>query len=110
VVTADWVRVQSIQTRSLIPLLRTELDEGEAEAIALAQEVAADIVLLDERDARRVARRLGLQVVGTVGLLIEAKCLGRLVNLREQFDALQTQGKFRLSRQLFERALREGGK
>jgi predicted nucleic acid-binding protein len=109
VATADWIRVQRVQTRSLVLLLRADLDEGEAEAIALAQEVAADIVLLDERDARRAAMRLGLQVVGTVGLLIEAKRLGRLVNLREQLDALQMQGKFRLSRQLYERALREGG-
>jgi predicted nucleic acid-binding protein len=109
VATADWIRVQRIQARSLIPLLQTDLDEGEAEAIVLAQEVTADMVLLDERDARRVARRLGLQVVGTVGLLVEAKRLGRLINLREQLDALQTQGKFRLSRQLYERALREGG-
>jgi predicted nucleic acid-binding protein len=53
--------------------------------------------------------RPGLQVVGTVGLLIEAKRLGRLVNLREQLAALQMQGKFRLSRQLYECALREGG-
>ena len=93
----------------MVTLLRSELDAGEAEAIALAQEVKADVVLLDERDARRVAMRLGLNVLGTVGLLIEAKRAGRLSSVREQLDALQNQAKFRLSRRLYERALRESG-
>jgi predicted nucleic acid-binding protein len=50
-----------------------ELDEGEAEAIALCREQQAELVLLDEKDARRVVRRLGLAVLGTVGVLIWAK-------------------------------------
>lgn len=107
--TAPWISVQSVRVEGMVTLLRSELDAGEAEAIVLAQEVEADVVLLDERDARRAAIRLGLKVLGTVGLLIEAKRAGRLSSVREQLDALQNQAKFRLSRRLYERALRESG-
>ena len=107
--TATWISVQRVRMEAMVTLLRSELDAGEAEAIALAQEVEADVVLLDERDARRAAMRLGLKVLGTVGLLIEAKRSGRLSSVREQLDALQNRAKFRLSRRLYERALRESG-
>jgi len=109
VAAADWIRVRPVSAKGTVSLLKRDLDEGEAEAIALAQEVGADLVLLDERDARRAARRLGLKVLGTVGLLVAAKRAGNVSNLREQLDALQTRAKFRLSQRLYERALREGG-
>jgi predicted nucleic acid-binding protein len=58
----EWVMVQRVRAGAIVHLLRPELDEGEAEAIALAQEVGAALVLLDERDVRRVAGRMGLEV------------------------------------------------
>jgi hypothetical protein len=109
VATADWITVQKVNAEGTVRLLRAELDEGEAEAIALAHEVGADVVLLDERDARRAARRMGLKVLGTVGILLWAKQTGKLLSLREQLEALQSRGKFRLSQRLYERALREAG-
>lgn len=109
VATADWIAVQKVNTLEIVGLLQMSLDEGEAEAIALAHEIGADIVLLDERDARQMAKRMGLKVLGTVGILLWAKQTGRLVSLREQLEALQSRGKFRLSQSLYERALREAG-
>ncbi len=85
------------------------MDKGEAEAIVLCREQHPEAVLLDEKDARRVARRLGLPVLGTVGVLIWGKRAGLVANLQEQLDALQTQGKFRLSRSVYEGALRAAG-
>ena len=93
----------------MVGLLRAELDEGEAEAIALAHEIRADIILLDERDARRAAMRMGLKVLGTVGILLWGKQTEKIVSLREQLDALRFQGKFRISQQLCDRVLREAG-
>lgn len=106
---AEWIIVQRVRAEAVVHLLRAELDEGEAEAIALAQEVGADLVLLDERDARRVAGRMGLKVLGTVGLLLWAKREGKIASLREQLDALQNQGKFRISQRLYSRVLQEAG-
>ncbi len=88
-------------------LLSTELDAGEAEAIALARQEQADVVLLDEKEARRVARRLGMRVLRTVGLLIWARKQGLIPNLREALQVLQEQGGFRLSQEIYRAALRE---
>ena len=86
-----------------------ELDEGEAEAIALAREEEVLVVLLDEKDARRVARRLNLHVMGTVGLLIWARRVGAIASLREQLDTLRTLGRFHLSQAVCDEALRAVG-
>jgi hypothetical protein len=93
----------------IVQLLQTELEEGEKEAIALAHEVGAEVVLLDERDARQAAKRLNLRVLGTIGVLIWAKRTGEITSLRRALDALQTQAKFRISQRLYEWALGEVG-
>jgi len=106
VASASWVVVREVKDRGLVSLLCAKLDEGEAEAIALAREEQAPVVLLDEKDARQVARRLNLRVLGTVGLLIWAKRVGAIASLREQLDTLRTLGRFRLSQAVYDEALR----
>lgn len=106
---ANWIKVQRVTDKGMVRLLRAELDEGEAEAIALAYEISADMILLDERDARWVAMRMGFKVLGAVGILLWGKRMGKLVSLREQLDALRFQGKFRISQQLYNRVLQEAG-
>ena len=93
----------------LVSLLQTELDEGEAETIALSLQERPQGVLLDEKDARAVARRLRLPVLGTVGILMWAKRAALLASLKEELDALQGRGQFRLSEAVYCRALREAG-
>lgn len=67
---ARWLTVKQITTAAIVTVLRMELDEGEAEAIALFLEHPAEAILLDEKNARRVARRMNLPTLGTVGILI----------------------------------------
>jgi hypothetical protein len=104
VAMAPWVTVQNAAPSGIRQLLLAELEVGEAEAIALAHEISADLILLDERDARQAAARLGLRSLGTIGILIWAKQSGRLLQLRPTLDALQ-QGRFRISRSLYIQAL-----
>ena len=106
---ADWIKVQEVNDKAMVRLLRAELDEGEAETIALAHEMKANLVLLDERDARRAAMQMGLKVLGTVGILLWGKQMGKFVSLREQLDDLRVQGKFRISQRLYDRVLQEAG-
>ncbi len=106
VASASFIEVCQVENTSLVSLLLMDLDNGEAEAIVLCQEKKASTILLDEKDARQVARRLGLPVLGTVGVLIWAKKAGLVTNLRDQLDTLQSNGKFRLSRLVYDRALR----
>lgn len=91
-------------------LLRIELDEGEAEAIALFIQEPVAAILLDEKNAIRVARRLRLTVLSTVGILICARQIGLISNLKKQFDNLRTVGKFRLSQLVDQEALKRVGK
>ena len=106
VASVHWISVHKIEDEDLVSLLRMELDKGEAEAIALCRDQNVSVILLDEKDARRAARRMKLNVLGTVGLLIWAKRTKLIVSLREQLDNLQTQGQFRLSHSVYEEALR----
>jgi predicted nucleic acid-binding protein len=109
VASVSWITVCGVQDKNLVSLLRSELDEGEAEAVALCREQGAEVVLLDEKAARRVARRLGLAVLGTVGVLIWAKRAGLVASLRQELDALHTRGGFHLGESVYEEALRVAG-
>jgi len=73
VANAGWIEVAEVKNRAVGEVLLAHLDRGEAEVIALAQERQADLVLLDEKEAREFAERLGLRVLGTLGLLVWAK-------------------------------------
>lgn len=107
-VLPDWVSVRGLAgTPSELPL-RGRLGDGEREAIALAMEVGADAIVLDDRPARRVAEAAGLKVIGTLALLLQAKRAGLLATVRPEVDKLVATSFF-LSRQLYERLLKMAG-
>jgi predicted nucleic acid-binding protein len=88
---AAWLRIVSLQDPSRADLL-ADLDRGEAEVIALAQELNADLAIIDERLARRHARRLGLILTGTLGVLLKAKQLGYVKFVAPLVDQLRQDG------------------
>jgi len=106
VACTGWITVENVEDRALVSLLKGDIDEGEAEAITLCKEKNVEVVLLDEKDARRAAHRLGLKVLGTVGLLIWARRVGIVHNLKEHLDKLRSEAKFHLSREVYDEALR----
>ena len=73
----------------LVNLLRQDLGAGESEAIVLAREVEADVLLMDERRGRNAAKRLGLTCTGLVGVLLEARRLGVLTDAESIGQALR---------------------
>jgi len=89
---AKWIKVVNIKDTNLTKLLKAEVDEGEAEAIALALEIGADLVLLDDYEAREKARLLGLKVTGTIGILLKAKKKGLIKSLKDEIENLQLGG------------------
>jgi uncharacterized protein len=86
-----------------IRVLEASLDAGETEAIAVALELDAEVVL-DDRPARRLALRLGLPVVGVVGVILRAKRHGLVESVRADLEALRNHGFF-LGDRLLEQAL-----
>ncbi len=88
--------------------LAASLDHGEAAAIALAELLHAETLLIDERKGRDIARRRGLRIQGTLGLLVVARRAGVFGSLREILDELAREG-FRVSAHLVTEALRQVG-
>ncbi|MEW6367813.1 MAG: DUF3368 domain-containing protein [Acidobacteriota bacterium] len=94
-----------MRNRALVTVLERDLDLGESESIALAVDLTADLVPLDEKEARREAERLGLNVMGVVGVLLEAKARGLVSAVRPLLDSLRHDAGFWLSDAVYQSAL-----
>jgi len=105
VVAADWIQRHSVQNQALITALQRDLDRGESETIALALELGAALVLLDEKEGRRAAERYQLNVVGVVGILLDAKAHGEVSKVRPHLDSLRRVAGFRLRESVYQHAL-----
>jgi len=96
-----WLEVQA----PTMPRVKQRLGSGEADAIALAEEVHADLLLLDDRDGVAVARRMGLSVTGTLGVL-DLAARQQLVDLGQAITALR-QTTFRGSEEIEQELLKQ---
>lgn len=103
----SWIQTQSFANAQLANQLQQErgLDAGEANAIALALEIQADDLLIDERLGRQEALRLGLSIIGILGILLVAKRRGLIPQVQPVMDALINNAGFRVSTQLYQRIL-----
>lgn len=99
----EWLEVKAPQTPPGEALRL--LDPGEREAIQLAQEQGADLLLIDERRGSAEARRLGLTTTGTIGVLFAAGELG-LIDAKEACRRLLTETTFRVTAELRAKFLR----
>ncbi len=104
----SWLILDSVKNAHAILLLSDQLDAGESEAIVLAQELEAGLLLMDERRGRRRAIQSGLTVTGTLGILMEARFRGMIETLRPSLEKLRLLP-FRMSDELFEEVLRKVG-
>lgn len=97
----EWLNIVSPSVLSVAPLPR--LDRGETEAIALASELSADWLLIDEAAGRDEAGRRGIQTIGTLGVLRQAHYSG-LLDLRKSIEEV-VQLDFRVSPSLVQMLL-----
>lgn len=105
---AAWIQVRPVHDAIAVQLLRERLGLGESEAIVLAIESNADLLLIDELRGRRVAEARGINKTGTLGTLVLAKKRGLVPALSPLLDALVQAG-FRMSPELRRQALKLAG-
>jgi predicted nucleic acid-binding protein len=100
-VTLSWIQTQQIMDLAHVEELRVELDAGEAEAITLAIELDADLVLIDDHRGRIAASRLGLEITGILGIILVAKHRELIPAIKPIVDALIKQANFYMGSQLY---------
>jgi hypothetical protein len=103
--TFDWIQTRAVSDLTIVEALSNELDIGEAEAIALAIEIQAERVLIDERRGRLVAARLNLRYTGILGILVEAKTQGLIAEVKPLLDALVSEAGFWVAEPLYNSVL-----
>jgi predicted nucleic acid-binding protein len=106
VAQADWIVVREVPevARGTVQPRPAALHAGEVETMELALWLQAELVILDERLARKVAKTQGLNIVGTVGILKHARDRGLLADLKGALDALRRNG-IRISDKLYREVL-----
>lgn len=105
---ATWIKIVQVHDRLAVDVLLDELDPGEAETIVLARELNADWVVMDERKGRRKLTQLGLNKIGTLGLLLKAKQLGLIPSVRADVKQLRQHG-FSISQSVVDAVLKQAG-
>jgi len=104
-VQAGWLHIVTPTNEAVLRLLKRDLDDGEAETIALAVERQAVIVFLDETEARKIAEIYSLRKTGVIGLLVRAVAEGTCPSLRQELDRLRHNSGFGISEELYRQVL-----
>lgn len=105
---AEWIIIKAPTDSALVGKFEQVLDLGEAEAIALAKELHADFLLIDEKKGRSFAEGEGLMVIGLAGILIRAKQLHAIPAVKPLLDDL-IKNNFRVSKALYKAVLARAG-
>ncbi|MEA5449299.1 DUF3368 domain-containing protein [Leptolyngbya sp. CCNP1308] len=109
VIEARWLEVQTPQNTQIIQTLNQLLDPGEAAAIALAVDISADRLLIDERLGRSIASQYNIKIRGILGILVNAKHQRLIPATKPLLDRLLFEAGFRIGQTLYDRILQESG-
>lgn len=85
---SDWIIIEDIVNIEAKMYYKTQLHDGEVEVMILAKEQQADLIIVDDNNAKKHAKYLGLPVTGTIGVLIKAKNLGVVSELKPLLEKM----------------------
>lgn len=105
----NWITVAPVTNPELVARLERQLDKGEAESIALAMQLQADYLLIDEIKGRHIAEEMGLKIVGLLGILVKAKQENIILLVKPVLEKLIEEAGFRIHISLYDRILEMAG-
>lgn len=92
-----WIKIMEVKNQNQKEKLEKIIDKGEASAIALALETNHSVLIIDEKKGRRLAKELGIEIIGSLKVLLIAKQKGIIVSVKEIIQELE-QANFRFSK------------
>lgn len=104
----EWVTIQDPENHEKLIEFESKVDKGEATAIALAIELKDSTLVLDDQKARKFAESLGIEVTGTIGVIVRAKLRGKIPTIKPLLEKMR-QTNFRFSNEIEADALAEAG-
>lgn len=103
-----WIHVEEVKDKQKIKILELKLDNGEASSLALALEQGNSLLIIDERKGREVAKKMGIKIIGLLGIIVKAKELEIIELVKPIFDKLE-HVEFRISEELKKKILLKAG-
>jgi predicted nucleic acid-binding protein len=104
---STWVSIREIKNHQLYKDLLKQVDEGESEAIVLSKEINADLLLIDERKGTALARSMGINTIGLLGVLLLSKKKNLISNVKSFLDELIANTTFRIDKKVYNNVLKE---
>lgn len=78
----SWIEVKEASDKTFQALVEQSIDKGEASAITLAREFQNCLLIIDDLKGRNYALQLGLQITGTLGIIVDAKLSGKIDSIK----------------------------
>ena len=104
----DWIEIIEVKNKLALQQLENHLDKGEAHALILYDELKADLLVMDEKLGRKYAKKQNCNYIGSFGVLLRAKELGLISEIKPLLVQVKQKGVF-ISEQLFATILEIAG-
>ena len=97
----SWLETRRIENRTGINELLKYLDQGESEAIMLSKSLHCDLLLMDENKGRKLAKSIGIKVIGLIGIIVLSKEKGLIKKIKPYIDELRNEYGFWIKEELY---------
>ncbi len=104
----SWIEIKLPSDKNYQSIIEASLDKGEASAIALALEFDDCLLIIDDLKGRRFANQIGLKIIGTIGIIVDAKLAGIITSIKPLLAKIKATN-FRITEQLEAIILKRSG-
>ena len=104
----SWIEIKQASNKNYQAIIEASVDKGEASAIALAVELNDCLLIIDDLKGRNIAHQLGLTIIGTIGILVDAKLSGIITSIKPLLSKIKGTN-FRISENLEMLILKKAG-